>query len=304
MKKKRRNKKSSQESLEDAGSTGVYNPERDICHRRRGIMPATRLAMIVKRIAAGAAFAFCTVSFPAQAASVIVDGNLSDLESIPWIAALPWDTSALNVYRGTDPLGSADSPTSESNNGFDISNVYAYYDWTDDTFYFGMKFYGTVGDSQPFDSLATNEGFGGNNSRQQFDANETYGIQLYLGTTTADPQLLLYNVQGASNDTDTDLVGNNPFGLTIAHGVSEAFNGVEFGVTGLRSTGAAPEPHPNLFTIRFSAGSADVGGATSMAAEDYHLVTMSAIPVPAAVWLFGSGLAGLLAVARKRRNNS
>jgi hypothetical protein len=40
-----------------------------------------------------------------------------------------------------------------------------------------------------------------------------------------------------------------------------------------------------------------------MAAEDFHLVTMSAIPVPAAVWLFGSGLAGLVVVARKRRSN-
>jgi len=264
-------------------------------------MPMTKLAMVVKRIAASVAFAFCTVSLPAQAASVIVDGNLSDLESIPWY--IGWnDAAAVNVYRGTDPLGSADSPLSESNNGFDIKEVYAYYDWNDDTFYFGMRFFGTVGDSQPLGSGAATEGtIPGNNIRGQFDANETYGIQLYLGTSTAAQQLLLYNVQGASNATDTALIGNNPFGLTIAHGVSESFNGVEFGVTGLRSTGAAPEPHPNLFTIRFSAGSADAGGATSMAAEDYRLVTMSAIPVPAAVWLFGSGLAGLFAVARKRR---
>lgn len=267
-------------------------------------MPITSLAMVVKRIALGAAFVFCTVGLPAQAASVIVDGNLSDLESIPWF--IGWnDASAVNVYRGTDPLGSADSPTSESNNGFDISNVYAYYDWNDDTFYFGMKFYGTVGNSLPVGSAATNEGIAnagaGSNDKSAFDANETYGIQLYLGTSTADPQLLSYNVKGANNSADAIATINNPYSLTIAHGVSESFNGVEFGVTGLRLTGAAPEPHPNMFTIRFSAGSGDTN-ATSTAAEDYRLVTMSAIPVPAAVWLFGSGLAGLFAVARKRRS--
>ena len=266
----------------------------------------TKLAMVLKRIAASAAFVFCTVSLPAQAASVIVDGNLSDLASIPWY--IGWnDAAAVNVYRGTDPLGSADSPLSESNNGFDIKEVYAYYDWNDDTFYFGMKFYGTVGDSQPLGSVATNEGTAilpNSNIRGQFDANETYGIQIYLGTTTADPQLLLFNVlggNGANPDTISSI--NNPYSLTIAHAVSESFNGVEFGVTGLRLTGAAPEPHPNLFTIRFSAGSADTN-STSTAAEDYRLVTMSAIPVPAAVWLFGSGLAGLFAVARTRRNKT
>jgi hypothetical protein len=247
------------------------------------------------------------VSLPAQAASVIVDGDLSDLESIPWF--IDWnDTSAVNVYRGMDPLGSADSPTSESNNGFDISHVYAYYDWNDDTFYFGMKFYGTVGDSQPSGSTAANEtSFTSplpQYARNAFDSNETYGLQLYLGSSTSDPQLLLYSVQGNNNSTDTVVAGSviAP-GLTVSHAISESFNGVEFGVTGLRLNGVAPEPHPNLFTIRFSAGSADVGGATSMAAEDFHLVTMSAIPVPAAVWLFGSGLAGLVVVARKRRSN-
>jgi hypothetical protein len=246
------------------------------------------------------------LSLPAQAASIIVDGDLSDLESVPWF--IDWnDTSAVNVYRGTDPLGSADSPTSESNNGFDISNVYAYYSWTDDTFYFGMKFYGTVGDSQPVGSAATNEGIAntglGSNSREHFDSNETYGLQIYLGSSTSDPQLLLYSVKGASNDTDTVLAGSviAP-GLTVTHAVSEAFNGVEFGVTGLRLNGVAPEPHPNLFTIRFSAGSGDTN-STSTGAEDFHQVTMSAIPVPAAVWLFGSGLAGLVAVARRRRGN-
>lgn len=271
-------------------------------------MPMTSLAVLAKRLALAAVCAFGAAGFPARAASVIVDGNLTDLESVPWY--IGWnDASAVNVYRGTDPLGSTDSPATESNNGFDISQVFAYYDWNDDTFYFGMRFYGTVGDSQPVGSSAAYETafppLPGDNTaaRNAFDSNETYGLQLYLGSSTADPQLLQYSVKGANNTTDTALVGYMAPGLTVTHAVSEAFNGVEFGVTGLRLYGVAPEPHPNLFTIRFSAGSADVGGATSMAAEDYRLVTMSAIPVPAAVWLFGSGLTALVAVARRCRRS-
>ena len=37
--------------------------------------------------------------------------------------------------------------------------------------------------------------------------------------------------------------------------------------------------------------------------EVYNIaVTPSAIPVPAAVWLFGSGLLGLVGVARRRKS--
>lgn len=40
----------------------------------------------------------------------------------------------------------------------------------------------------------------------------------------------------------------------------------------------------------------DIGSGNSM-----YVTSVSAVPVPAAVWLFGSGLLGLLGVAKKRR---
>jgi hypothetical protein len=36
--------------------------------------------------------------------------------------------------------------------------------------------------------------------------------------------------------------------------------------------------------------------------SDYVSTVMSTVPVPAAAWLFGSGLLGLLGIARRRRN--
>ncbi|MCP4503572.1 MAG: VPLPA-CTERM sorting domain-containing protein, partial [Deltaproteobacteria bacterium] len=32
-------------------------------------------------------------------------------------------------------------------------------------------------------------------------------------------------------------------------------------------------------------------------------VSLSAVPAPAAIWLFGSGLIGLIGVARRKKNN-
>jgi hypothetical protein len=163
-----------------------------------------------------------------------------------------------------------------------------------------------VGDSQAVGSVATNEGVAtagtGSNSRTVFDGNETYGIQLYKGTSTADPQLLQYSVLGTNANTpgDSPLIGNNPYSLTISQVVSEGFDGVEFSIYGLLASGAIPYIANQNLLIRISAGSGDTN-ATSSAAEDSHLLQMQVVPVPAAAWLFGSGLLGLLAAARKRR---
>lgn len=53
--------------------------------------------------------------------------------------------------------------------------------------------------------------------------------------------------------------------------------------------------------IEIAAGGADFAAA-GIGAGDYSLIiTPSAIPIPAAVWLFGSGLLGLIGVARRKR---
>ncbi|MBI5462439.1 MAG: VPLPA-CTERM sorting domain-containing protein [Gammaproteobacteria bacterium] len=265
-------------------------------------MPSANIGAVGRRACVAAALALSISSIPAHA--VTVDGNLTDL-----IAAV--GSNPFNTASATDPLGSADSPTTESNNGFDIHNVYAFYDRPADVLYLGLSVYGTVGNSSAVGASGTTEGFAnagtGSNSRTVFDANETYGIQLYLGTSTSDPQLLLYNVVGLNNGSDTVGAINNPWSLSITRSVSEANNGVEFSISGLYASGALP---PNIsyatpadLLIRFSAGSADTTGTTT-AAEDYNLLQMQVVPVPAAAWLFGSGLAGLCAAARNRRKTA
>ena len=265
-------------------------------------MAMVNLIAVMRRACVAAAFVLSISSVPAHAASIIVDGDLTDLIT-------KVDNTVLNVASGTDPMGSADSPMTESNNGFDIQNVYAYYDWSVDVLYLGMSVYGTVGDSLPItDTTSTNEdpdlypGFPcfGFNCRDIFDSNETYGIQLYLGTSTADPQLLLYSALGADDGSDSALVGNNPYGLIVTHAVSEVYNGVEFSVAGLYASGQLVNFPGQDLLVRFDAGSADTNFTSSMA-EDTRLLQMQLVPVPAAVWLFGSGLLGLVAVARKRR---
>jgi hypothetical protein len=62
-------------------------------------------------------------------------------------------------------------------------------------------------------------------------------------------------------------------------------------------------PLGEVYALEFSLSSSDVG-AFGMNTPAYfaidNLTTVSAVPVPAAVWLFGSGLLGLVAVARRR----
>lgn len=233
-----------------------------------------------------------------SASAVTVDGDLDDL-----IAAI--GSNVVNSVNATDPLGSADSPTTESNNGFDIRNVYGYYDQSADVLYLGMDFYGTVGDSQSATSMLGYEGFASCATtfcnRSVFDQNETYRFQLYAGTSINDTQLLSYNVIGENTGGDHATGVSNPYGLVVTHSVSEANNGVEFSISGL-----APllEPfslgNPADLLILFGAGSADTNSVSSQA-EDSHFAQMQVVPLPAAFWLLGSGLAGLLGVSIRNR---
>lgn len=232
-----------------------------------------------------------------SASAVTVDGNLIDLTNA--ISA-----SSFNYAIGSDPLGSADSPTTESNNGFDIQTVYSYYDIALDTLFLGMSVYGTVGDSQAVtntSSLYERTTNLPNANRSVFDSNETYRINLYDGTTTSAPLLLSYSALGQDGGGDIATGVNNPYSLIVTHAVSESFDGVEFSVTGLAAyLGPWGFSNPADLLIFFGAGSTD-SNSVSGGAEDTHLLQMQVVPVPAAAWLFGSGLVGLIGFSKRQR---
>jgi hypothetical protein len=267
-------------------------------------MPDVNLTAVLRRIFASTVLAFSISSLPSHAASITVDGNLADI-----IAAVG-TTNATNRGYGDDPLGSADSPTTEYENGFDIDKVYAYFNVATDTLYLGMSVYGTVGDSLPIsDVTSTNEDAlidssspcSGFDCRNIFDSTENYGIQLHFGTSTSGPLLLSIAVLGDDNNTtDLLLTGSNPYGLGITYAVSEFFNGVELSISGLLASGAVPYIAQQDLLVVFAAGSSDLNDSSSLA-EDSHNLQMKVVPVPAAAWLFGSGLLGLISIARRRR---
>lgn len=243
-----------------------------------------------------------------SASAVSVDGNLSDLSAAVLANPYPYNSAS-----ATDLLGSNDSPATETNNGFDIKDVYSFYDATIDTLYLGMNFYGDVGDSRASSDPAASEGTAPipNANRNVFDSNESYSFVLYDGTsieTTPSNQLLAYYVVGLDNGGDAIStssifgISNIPAWATVTRSISESNNGVEFSVVGLAGQlGPFDTINPSDLLIRFGAGSSDLN-TTSQGAEDSHLLQMQVIPVPATAWLLASGLMGLVGVSKRKRS--
>lgn len=250
-------------------------------------------------------------AFVANAVAITVDGNLSDLIAAP----LTNPFTPYNDAAGTDPNGDGDGP------GFDITNTYVYYDVPLDTFYFGMSFAGAVGtsggDEGSFFGVGCGGGFSDTGTAGLFDASpcELYGFNLSVGgvgTNVIDMRISGDSIaaNGLGSASGLDLAGSgasgaesldvfsNAYGATVSWAVGDGGGGgVEFSVTGLKSI---LEPmsvlNPRDVSINFFAGSALNSGP-----EDIANLNVQVVPIPAAVWLFGSGLFGLAGLAARRR---
>lgn len=236
-----------------------------------------------------------------SASAVTVDGDLSDLISA--IGSEPY--APQNTVDASDPGNDAES------NGFDITNGYAWYNPGIDTFFAGIKFApGTFGTSGGTEGTP-GSGFCGDNLSDGvagvFDACENYGfsIQILSGSsaTTGFTRLDISGDDIADSGPGTEsgqLVSGN-LGMTLANynwAVSETDQGVEFSVTGLGwALGNYSVANPTLLEVGFYAGS----GSGNFGAEDILLVDMQVVPVPATLWLFGSGLLGLIGFSRETR---
>jgi hypothetical protein len=94
------------------------------------------------------------------------------------------------------------------------------------------------------------------------------------------PVLNLFQIDGWQVDIDTMAIVDQPVDASI----------LTLAGTGTISALSAGtfDPTPTVWTLSANA----TGGTYSM--------TISAVPVPAAVWLFGSGLIGLIGIARRK----
>ena len=117
------------------------------------------------------------------------------------------------------------------------------------------------------------------------------GGNIISGSGTIDVSAITNLVITVGSQTFTDLDDNGSGLLTIVNGTA---------IDGIGSAGfvyAGTNSNTNIFTSNASddfIGNSDVLGV-------WNGFAMTAVPVPAAVWLFGSGLIGLAGVARRKK---
>ena len=229
-----------------------------------------------------------------QSASVALDGDLSDLMSA--IAGNPY--APYNGASGTDPDNDAEQ------NGFDITNTYSYYDMSSDTFFLGMSFLGDVGTSGGMEGTFSNwctQPAGGFNYgiAGTFDACESYGIGIDInndGSFELDIRLQGDALADSGIGTEHIVSETNDNSVSVNWAISESFNGVEFSVTGFENLlNPMSKENPRDVLINFYAGS-----TSNLGPEDLASLNMQVVPIPAAVWLFASGLVGLIGLARRK----
>lgn len=157
--------------------------------------------------------------------------------------------------------------------------------------------------------------------RNKIDTNLINGTILVDWGVNFDMKLFVqWDATGLFNAIDYGLqAGNVLSGSTLYHD-NDASGTFTAGDTYLTDVGSVATPYSDTLQLL----PADMQGATPMAGtaasigfidgpfpgiqgmldigsgNSLHVTSVSAVPVPAAVWLFGSGLLGLIAVARRK----
>lgn len=94
-------------------------------------------------------------------------------------------------------------------------------------------------------------------------------------------------------------VTNTSLGSITLLGSNNFMLGIDWGAGYFGDTNATPISSPDTYLIVFDGQ--DVTGSIS---GNTLAVDLAPIPIPAAVWLFGSGLIGLVVVARRTRSRT
>ena len=131
----------------------------------------------------------------------------------------------------------------------------------------------------------------------------TYGGNIYQGvdagyniTTHSEISNMYYNVLG--NIADFDIAGVAQDGGAYNSGPFTNFKNSNYWT----GTAYAPQTVNDAWTFLAATGIQGFGGkGNNMFVWAVQSGDVSAVPVPAAVWLFGSGLLGLIGVARRNQ---
>ena len=117
-----------------------------------------------------------------------------------------------------------------------------------------------------------------------------------IGNLEADSSAFAYILTQDSAGLDTAFVFNDSTHLPVDWGTYT----LDFLIPDIPQ-GMAGSLIGNTLTFGFSATSTDYNGS-AVFYDNISFAPVEVIPVPAAVWLFGSGLVGLVGVARRRKH--
>ena len=125
------------------------------------------------------------------------------------------------------------------------------------------------------------------------------GTGSYVGTNTPLGQTL--STSGLGTQTEFVFTGTLavPSSITITHD-----DGFAFYLGSVLNSGSQPNPTtPITTTITSGSGAFTLYYVSSNGLPETLDFTVSPIPLPATVWLFGAGLGGLALLTRRRRNS-
>jgi hypothetical protein len=147
-------------------------------------------------------------------------------------------------------------------------------------------------------------GIGAAPSLSTYDLNVAYdpSIITLTGVTFGDPvlgdQLDLFSLGSLTSSSDSPLGTINVFELSFDNPSDiDALQANAFTLATLSFNTLASGTSSLALTINVLG---DANGDPLTASTISSSITVSAVPVPAAVWLFGSGLLGLIGVARRK----
>lgn len=116
-----------------------------------------------------------------------------------------------------------------------------------------------------------------------FDEAADFGVGSYLEVDV--PELIFWDGVDTLSDIDTNsLTIDGDFVLAVSADGGTTWTGGD-----INSGSEFTSPEANTYAVHFTG----IGGTEIV-------VDLAPVPVPAAVWLFGSGLLGLVGVARRR----